>query len=318
MILRCAALLFAGVFTSAGSSSPPLNYDEATSAQYIWLAQITGMDSNKIQNWTCGLACDTVKNVHNARVTDYGFPLQTLGVVAEYGNEGCIVAFRGSKTFLNYLLDDFDFIWTRPYDSCADCKVHKGFYDSWSSLRDQTLKDLTDLGCEGKELRVTGHSLGAAMAVLAAFELADTYVLKHIYTYGQPRVSNQAFVEAFQSKMASTPYFRVVEYMDAVPHLPPKGFVARNDVDAFGYQHPGPEVFYNATRMGSYRICPTGEDRSCSDQYELAECLAHTCCHCSYLGLNPCDINSPTPQCNEPKALATALGQPGQVMDVIV
>ena len=80
---------------------------------------------------------------------------------------------------------------------------------------------------------------------------------------------SQAWVDAFQEKMANLPYFRVTDYMDAVPHLPPRG----------GFQHPGPEVFYNATKMGSYKTCPTGEDKTCSGQYYLLECLLHTCCH---------------------------------------
>lgn len=312
MALLALAFLAAAAVPSIGDAAKAskYDYDEAISAQYIWLAQVTGSPSDQIQNWTCGLACETVKNIHSARVTQHGFPFQTLAAIASYGSDECIVTFRGSKTLLNYLLDDFNFVWTQPYPSCKDCKVHKGFYDSWMSLKTQILKELSDLGCDNEPIRVTGHSLGAAMSAIAAFELADNYTIKHVYTYGQPRVSNQAWVNAFETKMAQIPYFRVVDYMDAVPHLPPKGFVSKEDPDApdsFGYRHPGPEVFYNATKMGSYRICQSGEDASCSDRFSLPECLLHTCCHCSYLGLNPCDPNTAKPQCVQPSASDTSV-----------
>lgn len=302
-------------------------YDETVSAQYIWTNQVLDSKPEQIESWSCGLACNTVKNVHNARVTQYG-KLQTMGMVAQYGDGECIVAFRGSKNFLNELLDA-DFVWTKPYDSCPYCKVHKGFYDSWLSLRGQTFSDLTALGCDQKPIRFTGHSLGAAMAALASFDLAKNYTLKHVYTYGQPRVGNGDWVDAFGKRLANVPYFRVTNYMDAVPHLPPKGFCPTdppNKTDqpfhtSTGYNHPGPEVFYNATKMGSYSVCVSGEDASCSDQYTLARCLlhdAHNCDHCSYLGLNPCDQNNPKPHCIEPKADADELRTHPGGQDVIV
>jgi len=301
-----APLLLVASAAATGKPGVP-SYDEDVATQYIWLNQVTGFPSEQIRNWTCGLACDTVKDVHNVRVTHQGLPLQTLGVVAQYGQDECVLAFRGSKTLLNYLLDDFYFVWTQPYNStCPECRVHKGFYDSWLSLREQTFADLTALGCDKKPIRVTGHSLGAAIAVIASFELQEHYTLKHVYTFGQPRVANQAWVETFQRNMATIPYFRVVDYMDAVPHLPPKGFALIKDspgIALSGYLHPGPEIFYNATRMGSYRACSGGEDPTCSDQYYLAECLLHTCCHCSYLGLNPCALNDAKPQCIQPKSI---------------
>jgi len=317
-VVQSAMLLCAKMATGALEI-----YDEAVSAEYIWINQITGMDEDAILNWNCGLACDTVKSVNNRRLTQHGWPLETMGVVAEYGAGECLLAFRGSKTLLNFLLDDSFFAWTSPYPLCPDCKVHEGFYMSWHSLRAQTYAELGLLGCDKKPIRITGHSLGAAMSAIAAFDLADNYTVKHVYTYGQPRVANQAWVSAFETKMtaAQVSYFRVVDFMDAVVHLPPKGFVHDSkqsslynvltvaDQDsafhqvAGGYVHAGPEVYYHATKLGAYKICPTGEDPSCSDQFSLAECLFHTCCHCSYLGMNPCDGNDPNPQCVQPAGI---------------
>eukprot|EP00931_Biecheleriopsis_adriatica_P044283 TRINITY_DN25315_c0_g1_i1.p1 TRINITY_DN25315_c0_g1~~TRINITY_DN25315_c0_g1_i1.p1 ORF type:complete len:324 (-),score=50.71 TRINITY_DN25315_c0_g1_i1:66-983(-) len=277
-------------FLTAQSSQ----YDEVLAAKYVWVAQLTQMPESALADMSCGLACQQLPEVHNVRVTAEGLPLQTRGVVAEWGSSECLVAFRGSKTLLNYLLDDFDFLLVEPYGNCPECKVHSGFHRSWQSLASEVARHLSSLGCENKSLRITGHSLGAAMAALAAFDLAGSFKLKDVYTLGQPRVGNAAWVEAFEQRTLSASYFRLVDYMDAIPRLPMKDFL--------GYRHPGPEVWYEATRNGSYRICQDGEDDNCSDQLELAHCLLHTCDHCSYLGMNPCDLNQLSPRCVEPRA----------------
>ena len=85
------------------------------------------------------------------------------------------------------------------------------------------------------------------MAMLAAFELADKYHIKEVYTFGQPRVGNEAWVKAFEARMAGKSYFRVVSYMDPVPHLPPSLLM--------GYRHARPEVWYSSTAGGSPTFC---------------------------------------------------------------
>jgi len=280
-------------------------YDEQAAAEYVWVAQATACsDHGSIERWTCGLACTNVKEVHNARLTTKAFPFQTLGVIAEYGASECLLAFRGSKTMLNYLLDDFNFAWTKPYpEFCPDCMLHKGFYESWESLKKQTLAALDDNGCREKPIRIVGHSLAAAMATIAVFELVDLgYPIKHVYTFGQPRIGNEAWVNTFESRMqsAQVPYFRIVDFMDPVPHYPPQ---KQTDANQNSFHHVGPEVFYNATMKGQYRVCPGGEDPECSSQFNWVSCLAHTCNHCSYLGMNPCDCAASAPECSHPEGL---------------
>ena len=61
----------------------------------------------------------------------------------------------------------------------------------------------------------TGHSLGGALAILAATLISPT---RHgaVYTFGAPRVANYKFF--FGLKM---PIFRVVNSADIVPRVPP-------------------------------------------------------------------------------------------------
>ena len=87
------------------------------------------------------------------------------------------------------------------------------------------------------ELWVTGHSLGAAMACIAAATVSSyKYVPPEkikLITYGEPRVGNSDYVTAVDTLV---PYaFRIIHAHDLVPHLPPKGML--------GYYHHKTEVW---------------------------------------------------------------------------
>ncbi len=69
-------------------------------------------------------------------------------------------------------------------------------------------------------LWVTGHSLGGALALLAAWRLQRHFIDVHrVYTFGAPMVGNAAAAEAFQREFAGR-VFRYVHFEDLVPRLP--------------------------------------------------------------------------------------------------
>ncbi len=51
-----------------------------------------------------------------------------------------------------------------------------------------------------------GHSLGGALAVLAAFQIQQQHRLPHIccYTYGAPRTGNAAFAKEYERLVPET------------------------------------------------------------------------------------------------------------------
>ncbi|CAK9025796.1 unnamed protein product [Durusdinium trenchii] len=289
MPMSCSMLLRLAAFLGGLQVIQSFVYDEKAAEKYIWLEQLTLIPKDELQTMRCGLTCEMLPEVTQVHVTRDAYPLDTRGLVLRYGTDDCAVVFRGSKSVLNYLLADFDVLQGNPFSSCPGCKIHRGFYKSWKSLEAQTIQALKDLECEASPLRISGHSLGGSMAMLAAFELSKNYTIKEVYTFGQPRVGNDDWVQAFQKRMVNVPYFRVVDFMDPVPHLPPSWL--------FGYRHAGPEVWYNATQLKHWRICSDAEKDQCSGQFPLWRCLFHTCDHCSYLGMNPCNANDAQPAC---------------------
>ena len=128
-----------------------------------------------------------------------------------------------------------------------------------------------------KTIIVTGHSLGAAMAELAAIDLKlNVYPsLKYAsYTQGTPRVGNPAFAALFDSQIDVS--FREIHQADCVPHLPPK---------LLGFGHAPMEIWFDEA-FDSYHYCagsPLGEDSSCSDSLLLPVSVSD---HVTYRGVS--------------------------------
>ncbi|HEX5706810.1 MAG TPA: hypothetical protein VFX96_05925 [Pyrinomonadaceae bacterium] len=162
--------------------------------------------------------------------------------------EFVIVAFRGSESrprppapgrrasledlrevYLDWVVSDFDFL---PVAFEPGARVHGGFEKSVKRVWDDDGEGfegvgsyLARLGGDGRAraVWVTGHSLGAALATLAA---ARCDVLQGVYSFGSPRVGDEAFGEFFGRRMKERfggEYYRFVHNRDLVTTVPPPG-----------------------------------------------------------------------------------------------
>ena len=134
-----------------------------------------------------------------------------------------IVAFRGSEGWkLDEPFDPWQVVadWTTDFDIRLSewfrgGRVHRGFRDAleevWADIFPY-MKKLADQGCK---IWVTGHSLGAALATLAADRFQD---VQGLYTFGSPRVGDREFQENFRLQA-----YRVVNGDDIVSRVPPAG-----------------------------------------------------------------------------------------------
>ncbi|CAF9919163.1 MAG: hypothetical protein ALECFALPRED_000986 [Alectoria fallacina] len=144
-----------------------------------------------------------------------------------------ILAFRGSHTFRNWAAD-LDFVQI-PTDICPHCFCHQGFYNSWLEARPGVLAALLTTAHQYPTYRVTivGHSLGGAIADVAAAEIRKAGTPADLYTYGAPRIAGPVLSDYITDQKAGGNY-RTTHYDDPVPRLPPR---------ALGFVHISPEYY---------------------------------------------------------------------------
>ncbi|MCH7937081.1 MAG: lipase family protein [Proteobacteria bacterium] len=127
-----------------------------------------------------------------------------------------VLAFRGSEpNIVDWLFSDADAVFVKLPE--GEGKIHRGFYESFLSVREKIEKVITD---ESKlpgtlPLYVTGHSLGAALASVGGMELEKVRSLAAIYTFGSPRVGDDVWANRMK-----VPVYRIVNGRDLVPMLP--------------------------------------------------------------------------------------------------
>tara|TARA_E500000178_G_scaffold328119_1_gene357797 strand:- start:647 stop:1393 length:747 start_codon:yes stop_codon:yes gene_type:complete len=137
-----------------------------------------------------------------------------------------VLCCRGTEpTELNDLKADLN-IW--PDKAQVGGWVHNGFQneidDIWPDII-ATLKKHTK-----KKISICGHSLGGAMATIAASRLLEYKPV--LYTFGSPRVGSAAFVK----ECADLEHYRFVNNNDLVTVIPPW---------FMGYRHHGQVMYFN-------------------------------------------------------------------------
>ncbi len=130
-----------------------------------------------------------------------------------------VLVFRGTEEFRDWLQNINAF--SERWEGAG--RVHEGFHAALEAVWDKVIGLLTTTD---KPLYYTGHSLGAALALLAAALKPP----RATYAFGCPLVGNGDFARSFDGK----PLFRIVNNRDVVPTLPP---------ETLQYVHAGEEQY---------------------------------------------------------------------------
>lgn len=95
-------------------------------------------------------------------------------------------------------------------------RVHQGLAEALDSVWRAILAAFYDVDAHDRTIWLTGHSLGGALATLAAQRLCDEGFDVHLVcTFGAPRVLDPVAARAFK-----TPLYRFVNNEDMVPGIP--------------------------------------------------------------------------------------------------
>jgi triacylglycerol lipase len=156
-----------------------------------------------------------------------------------YDDRDVVLAFRGTDGLLAAKSD----LYAVPTQVVAPEWVHKGFASRWSRIRTETITRLGQLRDRGQTLWITGHSLGGAIAVLAADDLQRAGIPIHaVYTFGQPRVAGVVLARDIERRLASS--YRYVLLDDPVPMLgtPTASSIGHlRYIDSSGRVHENPD-----------------------------------------------------------------------------
>ncbi len=144
----------------------------------------------------------------------------TQGFVA-HTDSAILISFRGTESLNDWIANLDVFSTSKPYG-----EVHRGFVEAFEEVRTELVNTLRNLDPGHKVIHITGHSLGGALATIAACELRSEFSISSIYTFGQPRLGNATTVKFILDKYPGH-FSRFVFDDDVVARIPP------------GYKHVG-------------------------------------------------------------------------------
>ncbi|WNR44346.1 lipase family protein [Paenibacillus roseipurpureus] len=159
---------------------------------------------------------------------------ELFGFIAETDSQ-IVIVFRGTTTTSDWISDAIARQTPFPYAKDGGL-VHQGFLDIYQSARKPLLAAMSKLSA-GKQLYLTGHSLGGSLATLCAADLAANtkFTSPSVYTFGSPRVGNPSFAKLFN--LRTGPHYRVFNRNDMVPSLPPLVYKSPRTGDLYHYIH---------------------------------------------------------------------------------
>eukprot|EP01023_Acetabularia_acetabulum_P025187 TRINITY_DN24123_c0_g1_i8.p1 TRINITY_DN24123_c0_g1~~TRINITY_DN24123_c0_g1_i8.p1 ORF type:complete len:333 (-),score=31.02 TRINITY_DN24123_c0_g1_i8:1489-2487(-) len=245
-----------------------------------------------VEQWNC-TRCQSQKNIVDFQIDQFIYDTKwDLKAFVGYlpSTDSITVVFRGTdmRDLENWMLDleGWQTSTSLPYNGAKDVRVHDGFYRSYfdSILHKEVTKQVVSLletHGKDKNIKIVGHSMGAAFAELAALDFVLNSTIKNIdvVTFGSPRVGNLAYYKLFYSLFNDQKSWRITNKHDPVPFLPPT---------LLGYHHVSREAWIvsgeNLSTGFDIMLCNgSGEDPDCHNSVAFFsfDSLDHT----HYFGL---------------------------------
>eukprot|EP00040_Diaphanoeca_grandis_P015346 m.78192 g.78192 ORF g.78192 m.78192 type:complete len:413 (+) comp25091_c0_seq1:299-1537(+) len=280
-ILTMAAVLFGafGVVPPLGDEGLNSEFDLFAAKRLAKWSSVAYCPKEDIPSWSCG-SCDG--NVTNTTVVTNPYQGGVQVVVGvDHGIDkgapfGVVVSFRGTQALENWITD-FDMKQVPPESYLLrngqnpdNIQVHQGYQTAYSKVRTQLREAVAKLCDFDYRIHVTGHSLGASVGIICAYDFSLNPVCNNntrkgqTITFGAIRTGNVAFATTYNTTLDASGMdsWRVVHYADtAAAFIPRKLDIVGGP---YTYHHIGREVWFSEDNS-KYTVCDgSGEDPRCS------------------------------------------------------
>ena len=168
------------------------------------------------------------------------------------GHASTVLAFRGTESLRDGRTDI-----QATRGTWQGFAVHEGFLVAYLAIRQKIENAVAMFTSDGQRLHITGHSLGGALATLAALDLISAGAVRvgSVITFGAPRVFGLRGAR-WADRILGGRLWRVINSNDLVPRIPK---LFRRHVELFG-------------RRSRYPWCPTWRPfRHCGRRVLLTE-----------------------------------------------
>ena len=150
-----------------------------------------------------------------------------------WNDTDAVICFRGTEPKeVSDIKADLNAIQKQGFHNKGD--VHAGFQGEINKVWDDLISTILDI--QDRNIYITGHSLGGAMATICAKRFQEQKIEpQSLYTYGSPRVGDKRWVKTLQ-----VPHYRFQNNNDVVCKVP---------LWLMGYRHHGMNIYIGYNGM---------------------------------------------------------------------
>jgi len=284
------------------------SYNETFATQMAFASGLGYCGVESVASWNCGAPCSKLNGFMLYFV--YQAPQDkdiAYMILINPSEKQVVFTFRGTngnQQLISQITHSKAVNYSTDYWNAANAQVLTYFRNIYKiELQATVIKNLNALGTSeyrDYQFIFTGHSLGGALATLAALDASTSEKIPvtsgsspYLITYGSPRVGNYYFAAAVNNIIPVM--FRITHSNDIVPHVPPcAGSMvittckaptpkASENENSYWYGwHLRQEIWYKDVSSG-YKICSesNNEDHECSNSLYISAVDPHF----NYLGL---------------------------------
>lgn len=204
----------------------------ANARSLMWFAQLAYEVDNTGANPDAAAKVDRIRSIwkfepvtqFRGHTIEIGSIYDTTGLFGERA-DAVVLAFAGTDLGVwETVATDADF-------KADNDDVHAGFHKAANAVMDKVDAAIELSRQRGKPLFIAGHSLGAAIGILAARHAAEArnHPPRAVYGFGTPRVGGATFQKGYDALLGDVTY----------RHVHGRDLVARVPMSFLGYRHVG-------------------------------------------------------------------------------